>query len=125
MNIHEIEKIINFSCKANNNQSNIDSYAFAEAIRDIAVIELQLATRIRVSELSHLRDDCIGLHTGKVCVRGKGNKEQIIQICNEEEPVWVLNAKSSTTVELFCGPDGTRTIKPSRLKSMQLNVILF
>lgn len=84
MNIHEVEKIISSSYQAKNNQSNTDSYAFAETIRDIAVIELLFATGIRVSELSHLRNDCINLHTGKISVKGKGNKERIIQVCNEE-----------------------------------------
>lgn len=59
-----------------------------EALRNIAVVELLFATGARVSEIANLKDDCIDLLSGSVVLKGKGNKERIIQICN----VQTLNA---------------------------------
>jgi integrase/recombinase XerD len=84
MNIHEVEKIIQSTYKAKHEEIAIESYAYAEAIRNIAVIELLFATGVRVSELSSLKADCIDLRAGQIKVKGKGNKERIIQICNKE-----------------------------------------
>ena len=58
------------------------SYAFFEALRNVVVIELLFSTGARVSEIAGLKSDCINLHTGVGSIKGKGNKERIIQICN-------------------------------------------
>ncbi|HKC68716.1 MAG TPA: tyrosine-type recombinase/integrase [Bacteroidia bacterium] len=83
MTISEIEQIIRSTYKQ---KSGIQrkSYAYAESIRNVAVIELLFATGARVSELSNLKEEFIDLASGIVKVRGKGNKERIIQICNKE-----------------------------------------
>jgi integrase/recombinase XerD len=84
MNIHEIESIIRsaYDMKAPNNR--INSRKYKERIQDITVFELLFATGIRVSELSQLRSECINLSTGLIKVRGKGDKERIITLCNKE-----------------------------------------
>lgn len=53
-------------------------------LRDIAVLELLFATGIRVSELSNVMIRNLNLKIGYIKVNGKGNKERIIQICNQE-----------------------------------------
>jgi integrase/recombinase XerD len=55
-----------------------------ETIRNIAVIELLFATGVRVSELSNLGLDNVNLDPGFIKVIGKGNKERVVQICNNE-----------------------------------------
>ena len=84
MNIKEIEKIINSTYVAKSEEKELGSYAYAENVRNIAVIELLFATGVRVSELSYLKDECINLNTGQIKVKGKGNKERMIQVCNKE-----------------------------------------
>lgn len=84
MNISEIEKIIKSTYKIKEEEKKLTSYAYAGNLRDIAVIELLFATGIRVSELSHLKEERIDLNSGQIKVRGKGNKERIIQVCNAE-----------------------------------------
>ncbi len=84
MNIHEVEKIIQSAYKAKHNETALESYAYAEAVRNIAVIELLFATGARVSEISRLKAEYMDLHIGQIKVRGKGNKERIIQVCNKE-----------------------------------------
>ncbi len=60
------------------------SYAYKAAVRDIVVLELLFATGIRVSELCHLEKDNVNLVEKYILVRGKGNKERLIQICSSE-----------------------------------------
>ena len=52
--------------------------------RDIAVIELLFATGIRISELCCLSLEDIDLEQGSILIYGKGDKERMVQIGNEE-----------------------------------------
>ena len=61
------------------------------SLRDIAVLELLFATGVRVSELCFLRKDSINLSSGEIRIYGKGAKERLIQIGNND----VLSALSS------------------------------
>lgn len=61
-----------------------ESYGHFECLRNIVVIELLFATGARVSEIANLTTDCINLQTGGILIKGKGNKERAIQICNAE-----------------------------------------
>ena len=54
------------------------------AVRETAVMELLFATGMRVSELCGLRYQDVDLEDGLVRIRGKGRKERIIQIENDE-----------------------------------------
>jgi integrase/recombinase XerD len=54
------------------------------AIRDVALFELMFSTGMRVSEISNLLVTTVDLDRGAVLVRGKGNKERLIPICDDE-----------------------------------------
>ncbi|MCL2765709.1 MAG: tyrosine-type recombinase/integrase [Treponema sp.] len=60
------------------------AYAFSSALRNIAIIELLFATGIRVSELCSLNIENIDLHNGNIRIMGKGKKERILQLGNQE-----------------------------------------
>ncbi|MFC0513554.1 tyrosine-type recombinase/integrase [Mucilaginibacter angelicae] len=60
------------------------TYARDEKIRDAAVVELLFATGARVSEIANLKASDLNLKTGRMTIRGKGNKERIAYICNDE-----------------------------------------
>ena len=60
------------------------SYSFKEIIRNIVVIELLFATGGRVSEIAGLKDRSVNLRSGVIKLLGKGDKERIIQVCNDE-----------------------------------------
>lgn len=53
-------------------------------LRDIAVLELLFATGVRVSELCSLTIDDVNLSEGYIKIYGKGSKERIVQIGNED-----------------------------------------
>lgn len=53
-------------------------------IRDIAVIELLFATGMRISELCSIKPCNIDFHTNTILIYGKGAKERILQIGNQE-----------------------------------------
>ena len=53
-------------------------------LRDITVIELLFATGVRISELCNLKPQQIDLSSYKIIIYGKGSKERIIQISNND-----------------------------------------
>lgn len=54
------------------------------AVRDIALFELMFSSGMRVSEISNLRVGTVDLERRAILVRGKGNKERLIPICDVE-----------------------------------------
>jgi integrase/recombinase XerD len=83
MAIQDVNAIFKSAYKKKN-ILNIDSHSYFEYYRNIVVVELLFATGSRVSEIANLREENIDLVLGAVTIRGKGNKERIIQICNLE-----------------------------------------
>ncbi|MGY3666009.1 MAG: tyrosine-type recombinase/integrase [Roseburia sp. 1XD42-69] len=59
-------------------------YQLRCCIRDIAVIELLFATGMRISELCSLKPSDIDFESGNILIYGKGAKERIIQLGNQE-----------------------------------------
>lgn len=53
-------------------------------LRDIAVIELLFATGMRISELCMLKTDQVDLTSHKLLIYGKGAKERMLQIGNQD-----------------------------------------
>jgi integrase/recombinase XerD len=83
MNLKEVENILRISYRERNKIQNKQTYTYLSSIRSIAIIELLFATGIRVSELCNIKTNDIDLDSGLLKVKGKGNKERIIQICNK------------------------------------------
>lgn len=84
MNIQEVNSIFQVVYKRRKPDFNSNSYSHFESIRNIAIIELLFATGARVSEIADLKKENINLETGLINIRGKGDKERIIQICHPE-----------------------------------------
>lgn len=59
-------------------------YQLCCCIRDIAVIELLFATGMRISELCSLKPSDIDLESDNILIYGKGAKERIIQLGNQD-----------------------------------------
>jgi len=84
MDIQEIRKIFKSAYARNRKIVVMNSYSYLETLRNIVVIELLFATGARVSEIANLKEENINVSNGAVTIKGKGNKERIIQICNDE-----------------------------------------
>ena len=82
MDIREIRKIFNSAYEENSIAQNGSNFEFFETLRNIVVVELLFATGARVSEIAGLITDNIDFGTGTITIKGKGNKERIIQVCN-------------------------------------------
>jgi len=68
----------------NQTESSGTSYSHFSALRNEALLEMLFATGMRVSEICDLRAEDIDLVEGLVFVHGKGNRERIIEIENQE-----------------------------------------
>lgn len=69
------------------NQANSDYQKYI-ALRNVSIMELMMATGLRVSEVCSLKKDDINLQEKYIRIIGKGSKERVLQIENE----YVLNA---------------------------------
>lgn len=69
--------------------------------RDKIIIELFYATGMRLSELLHLQNHEIDLHTAQIKVLGKGNKERILPI----DPKLISNIKEYQTLRATSFPE--------------------
>lgn len=65
-------------------RSKKDTYTEKTVLRDICILELLFATGMRISELCHLHPNDFDWELKRIRVYGKGNKERVIQICNDE-----------------------------------------
>lgn len=60
------------------------NYKYNTLIRDIAVIELLFATGMRISELCNLKQINLDLFNKSILIYGKGSKERVLQIGNND-----------------------------------------
>jgi integrase/recombinase XerD len=76
------------------------SYAVNTAMRDAAIIEMLFATGMRISELCSLVTDCIDLNNGNVRIMGKGSKERVLQIGNQDTLSFLRRYAEKNSVEI-------------------------
>ncbi len=84
MDVREVIKILKASYQKKNLVKDRCSYSYFESLRNIVVLELLFSTGARVSEIANIKSECINFRTGSILIKGKGNKERNIQICNKE-----------------------------------------
>lgn len=82
--LKEIIKILKFLYKKKEAFMNKDIYSYKALVRDIAIIETLFSTGMRVSELCNIKQSNINLQAGIIKIKGKGDKERVIQICDSE-----------------------------------------
>ncbi len=84
MTISEISKILKAAYSIKDQFRENGTYSYVSTIRDIVIIELLFSTGARVSEITGIKTSNINLNTGNIIIKGKGNKERLMQICNKE-----------------------------------------
>lgn len=82
--LKEIRKMLKFLYKVKDSFINKNIYSYKALVRDILIIEILFSTGMRVSEVCNIVKYNISLQTGIVKIKGKGDKERIIQICDNE-----------------------------------------
>lgn len=60
------------------------TYQYNATLRDITIIELLFATGVRISELCALTIQQVDLSSFKIIIYGKGSKERLIHVGNDE-----------------------------------------
>lgn len=106
-------------------------YKKINAVRNAAIIELLFCTGLRISELCNIRNTDIDLYSGNLKIFGKGSKERIIHIGNENviNVLKQYNAFNSNRGEkaewFFLNKEGGRLSDQSVRKMInQIEVIL-
>jgi len=84
MELKEIRKLLKYLYQLKSTYSNKELYGYKALVRDITIIEILFSTGMRVSELCNIQQNNINLQTGVIKIKGKGDKERIIQICDNE-----------------------------------------
>lgn len=84
MELKEIRKLLKYLYKSKENFKNKNVYSYKALVRDIVIIEILFSTGMRVSEVCNIKNKNISLQTGTIKIQGKGDKERIIQICDNE-----------------------------------------
>ena len=84
MDIIEIKKIFKSIYENKPKIINVKSFSYFEWLRNIVVLELLFSTGARVSEIANLKKESINLESGCITIKGKGDKERIVHICNSE-----------------------------------------
>lgn len=82
--LKEIRKILKFIYRLKTDCTNTEAYSYKALVRDIVIIEILFSTGVRVSELCNIKSNNINIQSGTIKIRGKGDKERIIQICDSE-----------------------------------------
>lgn len=81
--LETIKKIL-ISAYGRANSPNLSANLKKAAARDAAIIELLIATGIRISELCHLKIQDVDLKRGRLRIIGKGDKERRLQIGSQD-----------------------------------------
>ncbi|WP_321469595.1 tyrosine-type recombinase/integrase [Halarcobacter sp.] len=82
--LKEIRKVLKYLYRLKDEFINKDVYSYKALVRDIVIIEVLFTTGMRVSEICSIKQKNINLQTGIIKIKGKGDKERIIQICDNE-----------------------------------------
>ncbi|GBF35593.1 site-specific recombinase XerD [Desulfocucumis palustris] len=99
--IKTIQLIFSTAYQKLSQQKNTSLYQYSTVLRDIAVLELLFATGIRVSELCSLMSRDVDLLEGTIKIYGKGSKERIVQIGNQQVLTSLSNYKNAFKDEIL------------------------
>ncbi|MDO5382145.1 MAG: tyrosine-type recombinase/integrase [Eubacteriales bacterium] len=80
--LYTIETLLSMIYKENSSATSV--YKRKRTLLDIAIAETLFSTGMRISELCNLKHSDIDLYDATIRIYGKGSKERIIQIGNED-----------------------------------------
>lgn len=84
ISLHDLKRLFKHLYHLKQEHSDPTSYAYRALVRDIAVLETLFSTGARVAEVCNLRGEDVDLRRGRVKILGKGGRERILQLCDQE-----------------------------------------
>ena len=84
ISLEDLEKLFRHLYSLKRKGPRKKSAAYRLLLRDIAVLELLFATGARVGEICGLKKQDVDLRQERVRILGKGGRERILQLCDEE-----------------------------------------
>jgi integrase/recombinase XerD len=84
ISLADLKRLFKHLYRLKHDHPDPDSYAYKAVVRDIAVLETLFATGARVAEVCNLADGDVDLRRGRVKILGKGGRERMLQLCDEE-----------------------------------------
>jgi integrase/recombinase XerD len=84
LSLEDLEKLFRHLYGLKRRGVSKKSAAYRLLIRDIAVLEILFATGARVGEICGLRHQDVDLRQERVRILGKGGRERVLQLCDEE-----------------------------------------
>jgi integrase/recombinase XerD len=82
--LHDLKRLFKYVYRLKEEHPDRKSYSYRALVRDIAVLETLFATGARVAEVCNLRDEDVDLRCRRIRILGKGGRERILQLCDEE-----------------------------------------
>lgn len=90
----DLKRLFKHLYRLKHDHTDRNSYAYKALVRDIAVLEILFATGARVAEVCNLKDEDVDLRRGRVKILGKGGRERMLQLCDEETLATVRDYRS-------------------------------
>jgi integrase/recombinase XerD len=84
ISLHDLKRLFKHLYRLKQEHRDRESYSYRALVRDIAVLETLFATGARVAEVCSLKDEDVDLRRGQVRILGKGGRERILQLCDDE-----------------------------------------
>lgn len=84
ISLADLEKIFRHLYRLKRDWKRKTTPGYRRLVRDIAVIELLFATGARVGEICSVKKEDVDLRQGRVRILGKGGRERILQLCDQE-----------------------------------------
>lgn len=98
--LEDLKRIFKHVYRLKRDHPDRESYGYKALVRDIAVLEILFATGARVAEVCNLREEDVDLRCGAVRIMGKGGRERILQLSNEEVVVAMRDCRALWTEEV-------------------------
>lgn len=92
--LEDLKRLFKHLYRLKQDHPDRESSAYRALVRDIAVLETLFGTGARVAEVCHLRGEDVDLRVGKVRILGKGGRERILHLCDEESLAAVKEYRS-------------------------------
>lgn len=96
--LHTMETFLSEIYKENSLSTTL--YQKKRTLLDIAIAETLFSTGMRISELCNLKHSDIDLHDAVIRIYGKGSKERIIQIGNEDVIQLLMRYENEFSTEI-------------------------